>query len=237
MSIHRVYQFIFRFTRRRRMRWFEETMGVEDGHRVLDVGGTHLNWGMASRHPRVVLLNRMTPGQSLDLPANVTYVRGDALQLPYADNSFDIAFSNSVIEHLGTREDQQKFADEIRRVSKAVWVQTPAFCFPLEPHFLAPIVHWLPKGWRRALLRNFTPWGWLQRPSRDDVAAMVEEIHLLRYRQVRELFPDCEILVERFLLWPKSYVVVQRPERFADARQAVAAAAVERQAPNSFIQD
>ena len=44
-------------------------------------------------------------------------IEADATELPFADNAFDIAFSNSVIEHLGTWEKQQVFAREARRVA------------------------------------------------------------------------------------------------------------------------
>ncbi len=54
-----------------------------------------------------------------------------------------VVFSNSVIEHVGTWEDQQAFAAEVRRVGRRLWV--PAYECPIEPHYLAPLVHYLPK--------------------------------------------------------------------------------------------
>ncbi|WP_255695553.1 methyltransferase domain-containing protein [Rhodohalobacter sp. 614A] len=54
------------------------------------------------------------------------YVQGDALDMHmFEDKSFDVVFSNSVIEHVGSFENQRRFADEVRRVGKAYWVQTP----------------------------------------------------------------------------------------------------------------
>jgi len=59
--------------------------------------------------------------------------------LNYSDNEFDICFSNSVIELVGSFEDQRKFANEIRRVGRKLWVQTPARSFFFEPHYLYAI--------------------------------------------------------------------------------------------------
>jgi len=210
VSIHRVFQVVFRFTRGRRMRWFSEMLRLHDGQSVLDVGGTDANWQHVKSRPQVVLLNRMLPREPIEIPKWLRYSEGDALDLPYQSDQFDIGFSNSVIEHMGSWENQRRFAEEIRRVGRALWVQTPALGFPIEPHFLAFGVHWLPKSWRKRVLRHFTPWGWLQRPSREEVEATVEEIRLLSYREMCELFPDCEMLVERFLLWPKAYIAVRR---------------------------
>ena len=65
---------------------------------------------------------------------------GDGCALKFPDKSYDIAFSNSVIEHVGSWERQQAFAKDIRRVGKAIWVQTPARECLIEPHYLAPFL-------------------------------------------------------------------------------------------------
>lgn len=210
--IHSLYEFIFRFTRTGRMRRFETAMEVRDSTQVLDVGGTPFNWRLASRKPRVILLN--LPPIEDEIPpderSQLEYVEGDACSLEYDDQSFDVAFSNSVIEHVHTWENQLGFAAEVRRVGKKLWIQTPSYWFPIEPHYLTPFVHWLPKSWRRRVLRNFSTWGWIERPSQETVDGRVDEIRLLTRREMQQLFPDCEIVTERFLLIPKSYIAVRR---------------------------
>ena len=76
----------------------------------------------------MTLLN-MPRGQECGEPG-FTFVSGDGCQLPFADQSFEIVFSNSVIEHVGTPAQQRRFADEVRRVGKRYWVQTPTAGFP-----------------------------------------------------------------------------------------------------------
>ncbi len=65
------------------------------------------------------------------------------------------------------------------RVGRGLWIQTPNRCFPIEPHYLTPFVHWLPKPVRKRMVRNFTLWGIVSRPSVERAHAMVEEINLL----------------------------------------------------------
>lgn len=63
--------------------------------------------------------------QVLFLQPNQTTVVGDGTRLAFEDQSFDLVYSNSVIEHLGTWEKQQAFAAEARRVGRGYWIPTP----------------------------------------------------------------------------------------------------------------
>jgi hypothetical protein len=208
MKLDRLFLPTKRF-RIRRMRAFLEEFRPGTDDRILDVGGTDVNWRLIGYGGPVVLLNLQPPEQVPGLPANLQYVQGNGTRLPYRDRAFEIGFSNSVIEHLHTWERQERFAAEIRRVSDALWVQTPARWFPIEPHHLAPFVHFLPKRWQRHLIRNFTPYGWFVRPSQEHVDNLLREYRLLSYREMKALFPDCEIRRERFAGLAKSYVAVR----------------------------
>lgn len=115
-----------------------------------------------------------------------------------------------MIEHAGNWENQRAFASEIRCVSNAIWVQTPAYECPIEPHYLTPFVHWLPIRLRWKLLRHFTLWGLIHRPSGKQIDSMIETIRLLTRKEMQILFPDCTILTERLLgVIPKSYIAIR----------------------------
>lgn len=77
----------------------------------------------------------------------ITFVRADGRDLPFEDGSFDVVHSNAVIEHVGPRPDQQRFAAELVRVARAGFVTTPNRWFPVEAHARPPLpfVHWLPR--------------------------------------------------------------------------------------------
>ena len=106
----------------------------------------------------------------------VRCVRADGRELPFADDEFDIGFSNAVVEHVGGRDDQRRFVHELCRVSKRVFVTTPNRWFPIEVHTLLPLVHWLPRRQRNAVYRT------LRRPEGLGV-------ELLSPREFLALFP------------------------------------------------
>ncbi len=88
--------------------------------KILDVGGTAYNWGFVSHPGKLVLLNLKIPENRE--AGNYKYVQGDGRNIDFPDKVFDIVFSNSVIEHLSTIEDQIDFAAEVSRVGKSLWI-------------------------------------------------------------------------------------------------------------------
>lgn len=209
MSLHLLYRRISPWFRRRRMRRFVQAVAPRPGDRLLDVGGTSWLWADYNGEGQITLLNRASAAPTRAEAARFTFVAGDGCALPFATGSFEILFSNSVIEHVGTWERQQAFATEARRVGRRLWVQTPAREFFIEPHLIAPLVHWLPRAVQRRLIRNFTIRGWLERPDPRAVEAFLDEVRLLTLEEMRALFPDCTILRERFLGLTKSYIAVR----------------------------
>lgn len=136
------------------------------------------------------------------------WIIADACSTEFADNSFDIVFSNSLIEHLGNRETQAKFAREVRRLAPRYFVQTPDRFCPIEPHFITPFVHWFPKRVRRRMIRNCTVWGLSARPSQAYCENICDEIALVSKREMQALFPGASILCERVAGVPKSLLAV-----------------------------
>jgi SAM-dependent methyltransferase len=101
-------------------------------HRVTGVG-LHDGVGFRARYPEAA------------------YVQADGCSLPFADEAFDVAFSNAVVEHVGDGDRQRAFVAEAVRVSRRVFLTTPNRWFPIEVHTRLPFVHWLPDaGARRA---------------------------------------------------------------------------------------
>src|ERR1035437_7123459 len=120
MRIHDFYRPFMRYFRKSRNARFISVMNLTPETTVLDVGGTSSFWSSVPIKPRLTLLNIREEASS-EFPTIVA----SACRIPVADQSFDIVFSNSMIEHLGTPENQQQAAREILRVGKRIWVQTP----------------------------------------------------------------------------------------------------------------
>lgn len=76
----------------------------------------------------------------------VKVVQYDGTIFPFKDNSFDVVWSNAVIEHVGQEDRQVQFLKELKRVAKQrVFITTPNKHFPVEVHTRTAFLHWLPK--------------------------------------------------------------------------------------------
>ncbi len=176
---------------RRHARFFGLTR-LPPGARVLDLGCGRI--GLRAMEPRldvtgVDLIERP------DYPG--PFVQADAAAgLPFADKAFDLVYCSSVIEHVPPSR-REAFAAEVRRVGRGWFVQTPAWSFPLEPHSLLPLAHWMPVGLRKRYWRLGAAGSW-------------EEISLLRRAEMEALFGPAR--PERVGPLVKSWVSVSPPD-------------------------
>lgn len=204
VSFAGLYSVVGGYFRRRRYRWIlTEFQGSES---VVDLGGTLESWP-ADSFPNITLVN--VASNVHPLPNWASFVQADACHVPLC-GPFDLAYSNSVIEHMGTWERQREFASEMYRLGRRIYCQTPNRWFPVEPHYLTAFLHWLPRRWFGYIAHRWlTLQGLTQKPSRDESFSTrhKEGVRLLSKRELQKLFPDCQIRVERFLGWPKSYAI------------------------------
>ena len=179
--------------------------------RIADMGGTTRFWEMMGWTGRsdihITLLNLYPQPQRY---ANIVTVAGDGCHLPqFGDRAFDVVFSNSVIEHLFTFENQRRMAGEIQRIGGAYFVQTPNYYFPFEPHFHFLGWQYLPVAVRVFMLRRFRC-GWYSPIADAEIARLkVTEIRLLSRGDLGRLFPGATLLPERFLGLTKSWTALR----------------------------
>ena len=182
--------------RRKRFRRFLELVDCcpKRPLQILDVGGTEQFWetmGYADCGHKITLLNLAAAPTRHE---NIVSVVGDAASMPqFHDDQFDIVFSNSVIEHLGSLERQRQMAGEVRRLAKRYFVQTPNYYFPIEPHFWFPGFQFLPVAARVWLLRRRALGSYPRAESDRQARAFVDEIRLLKKSELKALFPDAAI--------------------------------------------
>src|SRR4051812_19389965 len=174
---------------RRHERFFALT-GVQPGMRVVDIGCGAL--GLRALEPELDITG-------VDRVARPQYpgpfVQADATRrLPFDDGAFDLAYASSVIEHVAPAT-RPAFAAEVRRIARGWFVQTPAWSFPIEPHALLPLAHWLPPTLRRPYWRLGAAGPW-------------EDIRLLRRAELEALF-GAPILAERMGGLVKSWIALR----------------------------
>ena len=207
------YRFLPRvsaFFRRRRMRKFAGILKIKPGTRVLDLGGAPVIWENVSVPLDITLLNLPGGVSQTDLEIlqgpglrhhTFHVIEGDACNVAqFGDRSFDLVFSNSVIEHVGPPTKQAEFAREVLRLGKSYRVQTPSKWFPIEAHSGMPFYWFYPEWLRAALMRSWRKrfpawWG-----------DLIGTTRVLSRRRMAELFPKGRTRAEYFLGFPKSYV-------------------------------
>jgi len=207
--------------RRKRFKLFLEMIEpMQKPVKVLDIGGTENFWEqMNLTSPPAPSPDRR--GEIIDLtilniePQNISskeihFIQADALELSFIpDKSFDVVFSNSVIEHVGGINEQAKFADEVKRISKRYFIQTPNYYFPFEPHFLFPCFQFLPRSIQTFLVMKFNL-GWFNKcRTKEEAELLIDSVHLLKKKELKKLFAESKIHSEKFLLMNKSFIVIK----------------------------
>jgi hypothetical protein len=178
--------------------------------RIIDIGGRQEYWdpilpalARYNAHITVVNLEQTQPANA----QHFAFEFGNACKLDtHADQAFDLAHSNSLLEHVGTWRDMRNAANEMRRVATNYYIQTPYYWFPLEPHFRVPFYHWMPEQWRYRLIMQ-SKLGYIgQATSVDDAMERVQSACLLDKRQMQSLFPDSTVNFEKVAGLPKSLI-------------------------------
>ena len=167
--------------------------------KILDVGGRQTIWENVDfvNEPdiHITLLNIEHTQSSY---ANVYSALGDARHMSqFDDQQFDVVYSNSVIEHVGSYNDMRLMAKEIQRVGEHYFLQTPYRYFPIEPHFVCPLFQFLPLPAQVSLLQHFDL-GWFRRTrEKAEAERAVRSIQLLSKSDLHSLFMDAVFEDER----------------------------------------
>lgn len=180
---------------------------------VVDLGGTVDAWERSPLRPRhVTVLNLFEPGESGD--DSIVPVTGDAcdavvvLDRELGRRSYDLVFSNAVLEHVGGHANRVRFAQQVRDLAPRHWVQTPYRYFPVEPHWLFPGMQLLPVS-ARARISRVWPLAHCPDSSMEAARDSVLWTELVSLTEMRVYFPDSQIHHERMAGLTKSLIAVQ----------------------------
>lgn len=188
------------WARRRRWAKFVEVFPEIEQMHVLDLGGTPWYWRNAPVMPAHVTTVNL---RHMDSTENITAVQGDVYSHP--PGSYDLVISNSLIEHVGGHSQRARLADVIAAAADRHWVQTPYRYFPIEPHWLAPGIQFLPFE-ARVKATMLWKFGHCHKTDRAAAVDIVNEIELIGLTQMRAYFPDSDFWLERVAGLVKSMV-------------------------------
>ncbi|MBR7191554.1 class I SAM-dependent methyltransferase [Gordonia sp. SCSIO 19800] len=196
--------------RSRRGRWnkFLEEFGDISKMRIIDLGGTPDFWRNVEEKPAHVTVVNLRDAES---STRIRAVKGDACNPPpdLLGENFDLAISNSLLEHVGGHAQRARLADVIHQCASRHWVQTPYRYFPIEPHWMAPGFQFLPFEARVRLSQRWKI-GHIRTQDRKTAIERVNEIELIGISQMTDYFPNSEIWREKSLSLTKSIVAIQR---------------------------
>jgi SAM-dependent methyltransferase len=225
-AIARIAKHVSRRARRQRAALFRSSFALGPATRILDLGsedGSHIHdvlSGTAVTPANVYIadIKEHVVRRGQQLYGFTPVVIDQSQRLPFEDGYFDIVYSSSVIEHVTVPKEQVwglhdggefrerawrrqgQFADEIRRLGRQYFVQTPSRTFPIECHTWLPGVAWLPR-WLLVPCLRLTNRFWIKSTAPD--------WNLLSPRQLASLFADGRIVRERFLGLTKSIMAVK----------------------------
>ncbi|MFB3915858.1 MAG: class I SAM-dependent methyltransferase [Terriglobales bacterium] len=197
-----VSAYLHRKSREKKYRLFLQLLRPTPQMRILNVGVSGSNVGVPEQLESFYPERRQITGGGLSLRDVSDYhhcfpearaLVFDGCALPFADQSFDIVYSNAVIEHLPGWEAQQRFAAEVQRVGRAWFVATPNLLYPFEPHYHLPLVQFLPQAQQRRLATA------LRKPAYD-------HLYLLDKYSLQRLFSRGQVVGCRVTLYPETLI-------------------------------
>jgi len=200
--------FVAPHARRGRMQDFERLLQPSHGTRIIDLGGTPDIWQFVDTPMNITIVNLPESNMYEEVCSHhtFTFIEGNATNLSeFNDNQFDIAFSNSVIEHVGGSENEKLFAEEVRRLAPSYWVQTPSVWFPVEAHTGIPFWWWIPKSIKGAMHRRW-------KKILPDWNEMISGTTVISKSHLKSYFPDGILKTETMLGMPKSYYTYRAPQ-------------------------
>ena len=200
--MNRIFRELHRRSRKKRHRLFIQLMHPTSNSMILNVGATGSNTGLPEQLEYWYSpLEKVTGGglflhEALDYRASfpgVTPVVFDGCALPFPDKSFDIVYSNAVLEHLPERESVLRFAQEIQRVGRTWFVSTPNRFYPIDPHYHLPFVQFLPQETQERLVTRLGK-------------VAYEHLDLLSRFDLRKLFPTSKVVGCRVTFYPETLI-------------------------------
>lgn len=208
--LHGFAQSVSARNRDRKWQLFNQVFPDTDDWAIIDVGfapgGQQATDNyFEKRYPDLTRVTALTIAEIGDAPdryPGLTIRRYEGKVIPFDADSFDVVWSNAVLEHVGDRASQVAFLRELDRVAQRHFVTTPNRWFPIEVHTQFPLVHYLPqRAFEWIVVKLGKSWaanGYMNLLSRRQLKSALDEAGVSGYR----------IVPNRLLGLPLDYVVI-----------------------------
>ncbi len=223
--IRTVVQWFSTHARAKRAKIFRDAFFLDNNTKILDLGsenGSNINAvlkgsGVRPENVYIADIKADVVTQGSKFFGFNPVIINETEALPYPDGFFDIVYCSSVIEHVTVPKEkvwtlcsgsefrceslmrQKEFANEIRRLGKQYFVQTPYRYFPVESHSWLPFVALLPRRLLIPTLR-FANLFWVKKTNPD--------WYLLDRKEMSDLFDNARIIDEKVFGLTKSIMAV-----------------------------
>ncbi|MBT3221501.1 MAG: class I SAM-dependent methyltransferase [Proteobacteria bacterium] len=191
-------RWILKKRRNWRVSFFLDRVNVWPGMSILDVG-----CGPDGRSFELFVPDSynitgvdLFPPEEVDVPhPNFTYLQQDARDLSqFGDQSFDLAISIGMMEHICDRTVLLDMAAEMKRVAKQLLVMVPWKYAVMEPHFFFPFFGVLPKHVQISLIKRHNLHG-MAEMIRNDPNIFDENFQWLSSQEWAGIFDATDVYV------------------------------------------
>jgi SAM-dependent methyltransferase len=205
--MNRLLLYFHRKSREQKHRIFLTRLRPTPEMRILNVGATGAHLGLAEqfesfyKHRSRIVGGGISFAEAQDYRHSFPGVEAvvfDGCALPFPDQSFDIVYSNAVLEHLPSPAHVERFAAEVQRVGKGWFVTTPNLWYPIEPHYHLPFVQFLPEESQRKLVKALGK-------------VPYENLRLFTKREMSRLFAAGEVIASRITFYPETLIAYRAP--------------------------
>jgi SAM-dependent methyltransferase len=205
---------ISEYNRKRKWRTFLEVIKPVPQMQVLDVGYSDQELAetdnfIEKHYPYPEMLTALGTESPVNFKSRyptVKCVQYNGGAFPFANASFDVCWSNAVIEHVGERNEQLLFLREICRVARRAFITTPNRYFPVEVHTRTPLLHLLPRPWFERYLRlvgkEWATGNYMNLLSLGEIKALLSEAGVSEYT----------IIKNRLLGFVLDFIVIVNPD-------------------------
>ena len=187
---------ISKYNRERKWNFFKSKFSFTGQTSILDVGFNNVEYSDIDNYlekvypypEKITALGITDPTPFQERYPKVKAICYDGDYFPFEAGSFDIVWSNAVMEHVGDWNKQLLFLKEIKRVGRTAFITTPNRFFPIEIHTRTILLHFLPQrifySYLRMVGKKWATENYMNLLSKQEIIKLLREAGITQYKIV-----------------------------------------------------